>query len=431
VLANTEVSLQGDTIVVPTGDFVYLYSQALKKVAKVARLTPSTQANFKAAGFFQNIPRSMYYRPPRGDKGLMLLVSKDCPMACRYCYAHGGSCDKHDQIMMSPEIAEQSVAAYLETCKPSRPRVNFFGAGEPTTNEEAIKHVVNKYSDRIRWKISSSGAIPRKFLQWLIDHHVSITISIDGPPFIQDDLRPLKKGRPSSPFVESTIRSLQNIPGQSMSVRSTITHETLPHLTEILEYFDGFGISFVHLEGMYALGRALESDPSKNPMTPLDLSDRINLMLVALDWAESTGKLIRVGSLNHILSPRIASYCGAISGQTITVNHAGQLTACSEVADEAFSGWDLFNIGRVKQNNVFHFYPDKLAHLARRTTTKMPTCRNCFARYLCRGGCVYRAWVSMGDVFTPDPKHCEFIKTALPILIKRMVDHSAHQNQRW
>lgn len=424
MLANTEVSLRGDTIVVSTGDFVCLYSQSLKKVAKVARLTPSVQANLKAAGFFQNIPRSMHYRPPHGDKGLMLLMSKDCSMACRYCYAHGG-CEK---AMMSPEIAEQSVAAYLSFCRPSRPRVNFFGAGEPTANQEAIKHVIGIYGEKIRWKISSSGVIPQKFLQWLIDHHVSITISIDGPPFIQDDLRPLKGGRPSSLLVERTIKSLQGAPGQSMSVRSTITHETLPYLADILEYFDGFGITFVHLEGMYALGRALEEDPSKTPMTPLDLSDRINLMITALDWAERTGKLIRIGSLNHILSPKIASYCGAISGQTITINHAGQLTACSEVADETFQGWGLFNSGSIKRNEGFHFYPGKLTYLARRTTTTMPTCRDCFAKYLCRGGCAYRAWVSTGDVFAPDPKHCEFIKAALPILIKWMVDHSTSQN---
>lgn len=416
---SPDVWLEKDTIVVRTEGATYLYSQSNGKVAKVARLTPGCQADLQKAGFFRNIPRSMHYRPPHGDKGLMLLMSKACPMACRYCYAHGGC----ENALMTPEIAERSVSAYLQTFHPSRPRVNFFGAGEPTMNQVAIKHLVGIYGARIRWKISTSGVLPKHFLRWLIDHHVSITVSVDGPPFIQDDLRPLRGGYSSSLLVEKTLRALQGVSGQSMSVRTTVTHETLPNLPDVLEYFNNLGVSFIHLEGMYSLGRALEKDLSKGPLTPLDLFDRIKLMLIALDWAESTGKLIRIGSLNHILSPRIAAYCGAMAGQTITVNHVGQLTACSEVADETFKGWDLFNIGRVGQNDEFDFYSDKLTQLARRTTTKMPTCRTCFAKYLCRGGCAYRAWVSTSNMFTPDPKHCEFIKVAMPLLIQRMVEH--------
>lgn len=423
--ADSDVWLEKDTIVARAEGAVYLYSQSNGKVTKVSRLTLSSRASMQEAGFFQNIPRSMHYRPPPQGKGLMLLMSKSCPMSCRYCYAHGGS----ESALMTPEIAERSVSAYLETFRPAQPRVNFFGAGEPTMNQAAIKHLVGTYGNQIRWKISTAGVLPRHFLQWLIDHNVSITISIDGPPSIQNDLRPLRKGHMSSHLVERTIKVLQGVSGQSISVRATVTHETFPNLPDILEYFDNLGVSFVHLEGVYALGRALEESNFENPLTPLSLPERIKLMLTALDWAEKTGKLVRIGSLTHILSPRIGAYCGAIAGQTIVVNHVGQLTACSEVADETFEGWDIFNIGNIGRDKSFYFYPNKLTHLSRRTTTKMQACRTCFAKYICKGGCAYRAWVSTGDIFVPDPNHCEFIKAAIPLLIKRMVRYGANQTK--
>jgi uncharacterized protein len=405
-----------DTIVVETADTIYLYAQATRKVVRVHNLCPEIQQELSDRGFFNTVPRSMHYRRPRKWTSLMLLMGKACPLSCLYCYAHGG----RDSAMMKPEVADRAIATYLST-RPKRPKVTFFAGGEPALNVPAIKHVVAKYEDAVRWHMTTSGVLPLDWLEWLVEHQVGITVSIDGPPHIQDTLRPLRGGGKSSPIVERTIRTLVNKSG-SVGVRATITKETLGELNGILTYFQSLGVRTVHIEGLYSLGRALESHLAA--LTPLTAEERTKLLLDGLDWAQANDRQVKMGSISYLLRPKVAGYCGAMQGQAMVVNHLGQLTACSEVVDESADEWSIFHIGQVNADGKLWVNRDKLHKLQQRVVTNMPTCRQCFARYLCRGGCPHKALAATGDVCQPQEQHCEFVRAVIPVLIQRMAEQA-------
>jgi len=404
-----------DTIVVSDTDGVYLYAQATKRVARVSKMSKTVRSNLANRGFFNTVPRSMWHRRPKRWRSLMLLLTKSCPLACEYCYAHGGENDG----MMSPETADRAVAAYMET-KPVNPKVTFFGAGEPTLNVQAIKHVVEKYGSRIRWSITTSGVMPESFLQWLIDHDVGVTVSMDGPPHIQNRLRPLRNGGASASIVERTIRTLAEVPGRTVAVRATVTHETLQEINQVLVYFQDLGITTVHLEGMYSLGRAL--DQRENALNPLDFSEMLQMVQAGLDWARSTGRRLKIGGLTYLLTPRIGYYCGPMSGQTMVVNCLGQLTACSEVSDDQISEWEHFGLGYIDGKGRILVNEERLNDYQHRVVSRMVPCRQCFARYICRGGCAHKAWVATGDIYVPNPQHCRFVRAIVPFLIRRMAE---------
>lgn len=415
----TNVSLVKDTIVVENDGATYLYAQATHKVAKTPPLTPAIQEYLFDRGFFDEMPRSRRYHPPRCWAGLMLLLGNACPLACRYCYAHGG----RNGELMSPAVADQAVEAYLSQGA-RNPKVTFFGGGEPSANVLAIKHVVRKYGGRIKWQITTCGVMAESFLQWLIDNGVGITISLDGPPLIQNDLRPLRGGGQSAHLVERTIATLI-ANGRSIGVRATITKETLAQLDSVLDYFDSIGAARVHLECLYPLGRASDIKASASDgMSPISVSDRVDMLLRGLNWALSKGKRLRMSGLTYLLNPRITGYCGPICGQTMVVNHFGQLTACSEVIDEQFAEWPIFHLGRVTPNGQLELMQKNLEHLQNRRVTTMALCRSCFARHICRGGCAHKAWADTGDVFTPGVEHCSFVRTAVPLMIRRMAERA-------
>lgn len=400
-----------NTIVYEDRDGYWFYELNNKRVAHTLVFNKNTITKLKNHGFFTNLAKEVITQRKKKPSSLMLLLSKNCPMACRYCYATAGESNE----VMSVEIADKAVSAFL-SLKPKNPRITLFGGGEPTSNPQAIKHIVSKYKNKSRFNITTSGVMPRSFLDWLLANDVSITFSIDGPPEVQNFLRPLKNGFASSNIVESSLRYYKKKSNKPLSVRATLVEETATNIDSVLEYFDSIGVDRLHLEPLYDVGRAL-NPANKDILIQPNVDNWVRATVRALDWAKAKQKHLQVGELTSLLNPGTAHYCGAICGRAIVVTHNGLLTACSEVVDGSFKEWDLFCLGELRSEYLWN---NNLTKLRKRTTKYMSVCLNCFLRYICRGGCTHRGWSKTGSVFLPDPRHCEFMKKIVPVLIKRM-----------
>lgn len=405
-------TLIGDTIAVFDESGVLLYGQNAKKVARVPKLNAEIVEELTRAGFFCDVSRNPV--PLRREpSNLMLLLSKRCPLRCVYCYANTGVSNGN----MSIGVADGAIDHYL-SYNPSHPRVTLFGAGEPTSAADVVKHVITKYGNRVRWALTTSGVMPEALLRWLAEHDVLITFSVDGPPSIQDRLRPTKNGFPSSPYVERSLRIWKERSPQPLSVRTTLTSDSVSHIGEILEYFERFGVERVHLEPMYGLGRG----ESLYRAAPIEVERWVDAIIFSLEWARKTLKKVRVGELTYFLqrASNHRTYCGPMGGSTLVVNHLGELTACSEVDDGLNEKWPLFSIGTAEGG--FSIDRDKMKRLASRLTTNMEQCKGCFVRNLCRGGCAHKGLTKTGDLFAPEPTHCAFMRAIVPRIIKRMAE---------
>lgn len=409
---SKDPTLIEDSIIFQDRDGVFVYSQNQKKVSWVKNWNDTIFQKLKKRDFFSPLAKTVTNPENRAFSDLMLLLGRGCPLICRYCYANAGVITE----LMSKEIADQAISLYLAK-NPTNPKVTLFGGGEPTLNVHTIKHIIEKYGNRIRWVLTTCGVLSPRFLEWLIDKGVIITFSVDGPPEIQNFLRPLKNNKPSSTLVERSMRIWLDRSGKPFSVRTTLTGGTADKIDSILDYFYALGVKTVHLEPLYNLGRATEL-VENGLLKQLSVEKWVEVTIRALKWAREKKKRIRIGELSYLLHPSAASYCGPMCGKTIVVNHKGKLTACSEVVDEENEGWNLFCIGDCQSE--FRIDKQKLDQLAGRIPDNMASCQNCFARYLCRGGCSHKGWAATNDLFVPDPGHCKFIKIITPLLIKEM-----------
>lgn len=401
-----------DSIIFQDEDGTFVYSQNQKKVSWVKNWNDTAYQKLKENGFFSPFAKAITNPENRRFLNFMLLLGRGCPLRCCYCYANAGV----TRELMSKEIADRAILLYLAR-NPKNPKVTLFGGGEPTLNIHAIKYIVEKYEKQIQWVLTTCGVVSPTFLEWLIDKGVAITFSVDGPPEIQNLLRPLRNGGPSSMFVERSMRMWLDKSGKPLSVRTTLTEDTIDQIDSILDYFDAFSVKTIHFECLYNLGRATEL-VGNGVLRQVSVEKWVETTIKILKWARENKRYIKIGELSHLLHPGAVSYCGPMCGKTIVVNHEGKLTACSEVVDERNKEWNLFCIGDCQSE--FRIDEQKLSYLASRFPDNMALCGGCFAKYLCRGGCPHKGWAATNDLFVPDPNHCEFIKKIAPLLIKQM-----------
>ena len=146
------------------------------------------------------------YLPLFLDRKLMkitLQVTQSCNFRCKYCiYSEDTNFKQrtHSSKRMSYETAKQAVDFLWEHSVDS-PTVNIgFYGGEPLLEFKLIKEIIAYAEGRfagkpITFNITTNGSLlSDEIIQYFIDHHVSMMISLDGPKEINDENRVFKNG---------------------------------------------------------------------------------------------------------------------------------------------------------------------------------------------------------------------------------------------
>lgn len=144
-----------------------------------------------------------------------LFVSDACNLRCRYCYVVGHG--KPSKAMMSEDTA-RSIARRLFGVHGSCSYVQFFG-GEPALNIPAMRVFVSEVHSLIekgesarppRFGIVTNGAARQApdLVSFCAENNVGATVSIDGPRWIHDALRPTANGMGSFDDAVTTVGSL-------------------------------------------------------------------------------------------------------------------------------------------------------------------------------------------------------------------------------
>jgi uncharacterized protein len=130
--------------------------------------------------------------------------------------------------------------------------VYFFG-GEPTLNLDAIEASLDCIDELL-----AAGGLPRcpnigmtsngyevspRLIDMLRDRRLGLSVSIDGPPEVNDLLRPTVEGKPSANRVMENIRTLKTLTGQPGFIE--LTYTTL-HLEKGWRLFDTLEYLYAH-----------------------------------------------------------------------------------------------------------------------------------------------------------------------------------------
>lgn len=221
---------------------------------------------------------------------LTLYLSSRCNLKCSYCYT--GKVSKS-----SYSIDEKAVIAgaefVLNVCREKNHPFLFVlhGGGEPSVEWEQVvrlEDITRKMAEKfnVPWHgtIITNGVMPEEHVIWLCNHFNHIAMSCDGPPFIQDRLRPLKNGEGSSPYIERTAEIINSM-GGSLSVRSTIVPETVTYQSHIVLYlYEKLSVSDMRFEPVYEVWNR-----DKSPFKSKDASKFAEHFITAQKKAEELG----------------------------------------------------------------------------------------------------------------------------------------------
>jgi len=348
-----------------------------------------TEKNIKD-GIFSLIEQTDY---------INILLTNDCNLRCKYCYANGG--EKKEVIDFN--FVKCAIDHFIDPKKSMN--IIFQGGGEPTLQVNLIKKIL-KYaktkSGKINPMVQTNGTLSENALKWFLKNNFEISLSSDGPPEIQNKQRPKKNGKKTSKSVEKTMKLL--IKNKcNPNVRVTITKSSVKRQLQILEYLKDFGMKKIIFQPVTLAGRALKEKSIYNQPPALDTF--IENLLKTVEISEEYG--IKIKSRYFPFYFRSASFCG---NPNICLSTDGFLTACNEVVSGK-KGPEIFVYGRYNINsNCINIEKSKMDYFKRRNLDNLPSCKNCFARWGCAGGCYIVTFRETGDIFKPNSNMCKKIR---------------------
>lgn len=349
---------------------------------------------------------------------LTLVLTRDCNLRCRYCFAYGGEI----KTKMTKEIIETAIDNLL-TSKVNKLRLSLTG-GEPTAHPQAIKWAIEKVEDKeisSVYIIGTNGVISEDLLRYLISKDFIFSLSVDGLPSMQDYLRPFPDGSGTSKSVERTIRELVKN-DMTFRVRTTITESSVKYMPEIVSYFVSLGVERVDFEPLDIWGRAMRENMREN-MNECKIKDFVYFFDQALDVAEKKGIKVTSSAFTNLLEPAIYS-CPNVEGDRIVVLPDGRISRCCAVLDDTHPLADMFIIGEcdTKENKIKITNPEKARYLSDYSVDAIKNCNNCFAKYICSGACPVRHLLGTKskDIQRVYSYQCDLNKELIKNIILRM-----------
>lgn len=357
-------------------------------------------------GFFQR-PKSTV-NDYSESYSLVLSLTEACNLRCTYCFLNGGECSR----TMTEEVLISNINAALKICSERKKQsltISFFG-GEPTLCPELLKKAVSISKAQakelpfpLHFNITTNGVIKEDVLRFLRENKFSISLSMDGLPFTQDAQRPLASGMGSSRFVERTIRVLAEA-NQAIKVRCTITEKNVSEMPAIVLYLATLGCKRVQFEVVTESGRAKSSGvcrPSRESF--------VQYLLESIDTAAKVGMEVLNSSFMRLFTPAI-HYCDGMAESRRIVNPDGTISTCVEVNSSNHKAAEYF---------LLQSQSDVPLTAIRPIAEHSKDCSNCFAKFICGGGCPSRNYHCTGSAYVPDEFRCYVVKNIVPLLILR------------
>jgi uncharacterized protein len=321
-------------------------------------------------------------------QSISLNVSSSCNLSCSYCYAARGSFQGAQPDPMPWEVARGAIDKLLCGADPLSPVTVGFLGGEPFVNRQLIQRAVEYAAEEgskrgldVRFSVTTNGTLlHEEDVELLRKHRFAVTVSVDGGEQIQNLQRPASGGkRGSYQMLFDATRSLLRNPGLAqVAARATVTRGEF-NLGERFEAVLSIGfreMGFAPLRAAKADGDALRDED-----WPRYLDAMVEIAKSELERAYQ-GVSIRLSNLAVALKQlhRGASSpypCGA-GGGYFSVAANGDWYACHRAI-----GSSTFRVGNneaLDLNQRREFLRDRHVH-------SQPACRQCWARYLCSGGC--------------------------------------------
>ncbi|HZU88807.1 MAG TPA: radical SAM protein [Stellaceae bacterium] len=326
--------------------------------------------------------------PPPPIHALSLAVAQKRNLGCFYCYARQGSFGDRPKNM-EPATAERAVALLLSQAATGAGRATLaFLGGEPLVNRRVVRETTRRAALLARQRgvalafaITTNGTLLTEAdAEFFEEYGFAVTVSLDGPRELHDRLRPYKGGGGSFDKIMRRVRPLlARQRRMQVSARVTVTPQNLalrPTLDLLIA--EGFhSVGFAPLLSAPAGGGEMQREHLEDMLGQMiECGREFERRIVAgarYPFANMINALREVHRGTHRPYP-----CGAGAGY-LEVSADGDLAACHRFVGEEKGAMGSLADG-IDPLRRAHWLQDRHVH-------RQKPCRECWARYLCGGGC--------------------------------------------
>ncbi|GAW31613.1 thioether cross-link-forming SCIFF peptide maturase [Carboxydocella sp. JDF658] len=362
-------------------------------------------------------PAALHLRQQSVVKALCLHVAHDCNLRCRYCFAGTGPFGG-DRTLMKEETGRQAIDFLLKASgKRQQVEIDFFG-GEPLMNFPVVKNLVAYGKEaaaaagkKIKFTLTTNALLLTEEIErWLNEEEMAVVLSLDGRPEVHDRMRPRLDGSGSyQRTVDHILRFVNSRNQENYYVRGTFTGLQPDFAADVI-YMADLGIKHLSVEPV--VGAPEEDYALKEEHLPQLLAEYERLTEEFLRRQE-TGQPFTFFHFNLDLTggPCLAkrlSGCGA-GHEYLACDPEGNLYPCHQFVRNKDFWLGTVDTGVEKPELVQRFQE---AHVFNKQK-----CQNCWARYLCSGGCHASNYHSHGHLLEPYEMGCALEKKRLECAI--------------
>ncbi len=372
----------------------------------------------------EEIEKQAVHRPasmvaPKGNQSrLNLLVSMDCNMRCVYCYAGGGNYGKTRQLM-SKEVATQAVDLFTKSDEFYCNQIMFFG-GEPSLNVPVIRVVCEHLAGRAQsgqtsrmpalGMVTNGLHLSDELLALISRYNIGVTVSLDGPPEVNDLQRIDAGGKGTYGRATRSIGRLQQATNgrQPEMVEATITRR---HTELGITYDDlrGFFTTEFGIGGCY-LG--VDASVPDEEYIAWNMAHRTSILD---DLVKGKVTSYNIWVLEMLVPKKIRPYLCKVGFSSFSVDAGGGIYPCYQLLD------DHFYMGNVFEPDVLTSERLKRVQETLRANGKYEheQCRTCWARGLCIA-CPAEFYKRTGTLYGRSDVVCTVTKRSLEIILCRL-----------
>lgn len=318
---------------------------------------------------------------------LSLAIAQKCNLGCSYCYAQQGEFGGAAKDM-AMENASRAVDLLVNGAEPgARLNLAFLG-GEPLVNRRVLQATTKRAAELARargvtlnFSITTNGTLLTEAdADFFEEHGFAVTVSLDGPREVHDAQRPFKSGKGSFDRIMERLQPLLSRQRRmQVSARVTVTPQNMA-LRATLDEFVAAGFHSVGFSPM------LSAPTGKGELQADDLEVMLGEMIdcgqeferqsiagVRYPFANMVNAMREIQRGTHRPYP-----CGAGAGY-LGVSADGDLAACHRFVGDDDGAMGSLDTG-IDAGRRAQWLADRHVH-------RQEPCTQCWARYMCGGGC--------------------------------------------
>jgi len=353
----------------------------------------------------------------RVPKLVVLNLTTDCNMRCKYCYASAGDY----QSYMSYETALKIIEELRRINDYKRVKVLFHG-GEPLLCYNVIKRIIEHYKElnlqsSLDYYIQTNCILlTDDKIKFFKENDVKISISIDGNTIASNKCRVLENGKNSITYIKKAIKLLNenNVQINALAVLNKYNYDKVDKIIDFYVKNNIYDFSFNYfIKG----GRG-----NKNSYLSLSNEEVFEATKMIIDKIEEyykKGIMLNEKNVYYIVKMFKThkkqymcanSPCGA--GLNIFgVTPFGDIFPCDDLS--SVSKFLLGNINDKPLDQILE--SDIVKYFASCNYNNIKECRECEIKDYCGAGCCSRKYYDTDSIYSKDPI-CGFYKLIYPYM---------------